>query len=37
MKKVFVQLSLALALIACSGESIENRLIEKPQNTSRDT
>lgn len=31
MKKVFVQLSLALALIACSGESIENRLIEKPQ------
>lgn len=31
MKKVFVQLSLALALIACSGESIEDRLIEKPQ------
>lgn len=31
MKKVFIQLSLALALIACSGESIEDRLIEKPQ------
>ena len=31
MKKVFVQLSLALALIACSGESIEDRLIEKHQ------
>ena len=33
MKKVFIQLSLALALIACSGESIEDRLIEKPQET----
>lgn len=31
MKKVFIQLSLTLALIACSGESIEDRLIEKPQ------